>query len=938
MNNRYKMLIQRVLLGLLFAGSLLSVSLLNAMFNLNELKSRLGKLPSAGKGASQVQAIGVNPLAIQQFNAALKGLNVDKIKEIVTAHPGLVTSEKAEVLKQTTAKKTSNEASCDKLFDIFNFLLEKSDDVNLYNPSGDKRTALDAAIANVKEAQVEYNYARNQKMPAQDEMVVLEFYKGLAQTLIAKGGFLKEMANDSEAQRLVVEFGGVAQVLAEEPVSSVEVLASAGKKESKFATRLRPLFTGRKKPSRKPKSQLPQSQQKASAQQVVSMVDLPQSQQEEPVQQVVSMIDSWLERPAEMRIAIVQRGPEHDIKEVDRYLKLNITDEQKKSLSWIKGQLFLLDKAHNLGRAIKEFNLPQIKEILGATPMLLNAGYFQYGRTPLMMAIGSKCSVEDMGKQRAVIDYLSSLEGINLNESEVSLPRDNALALTLRLIKNVKNDDVLQNHYKMIASKLIAQGATYNFGPGQNPFGSMSEVQGLINELRTSGQEQVVPAQVIHQASEVTPASPEVVSLQNVPQPSPQENLAARRVFSPLDPILGAIHNGITAALKDIPQEMQASVINKFKWLDATARKMFAADKRKPKGIVVINDAFGSPMFEIARNEIDQSIRKIVLLGIMDYFGYKQPRVSSGYLFVDNQHTFLKGMRHTAADGGTLRLEQWLECEDEAEAEEILKKLTDDYKIHLMPKGMMISEAIALFKAIKQDQKLKDVINDIKFDVAECDDESIKDEEFPFPKMVIYPASGKAQAQFVLNKLLEIFDRREGLNATPRFNAKVTSLIYYAQGNGDEKKVDDYAKFFDEPKKIFYNSTITGNTEKYHLQIKKIMPQRKPQAASPASAVSSQEIAIAVPQEAAQSITKNLASKVKRIGSNFINAQINNQLERCVQDIIVEENKLSEFKSKQESLSKQYQETLKNLEAVKRKKDEVKREIDRLTTKLNAIV
>jgi hypothetical protein len=316
------------------------------------------------------------------------------------------------------------------------------------------------------------------------------------------------------------------------------------------------------------------------------------------------------------------------------------------------------------------------------------------------------------------------------------------------------------------------------------------------------------PAEVVEVAQ---PAPVDVAAPQNEPQRRPQENLGVKKIASPLDSILGAIEKGVMVALNGVPQNIKNSVRDKFAWLDKSVRDLFAADKRRPKGIVIVNDGFGRPMFEITRDKIDQSIRKVVLLGIMEHFGYKQPLAAGGYLFVDRLQEILKGMRYAADDGGTLKLAYWLDCEEgDPRAEEIMSKLIADYKIHLMPEGMMISEVITLFTAIQKNEKLRNAINEVKFEVTDCDDESVKNEQYPYPKMVIYPASGKDKAQFVLNEIFRIFGQRKGLDVTPRFNAKITSLIYYAQGNGDEK-TEENENFF-ESDKVVYNATITGSS------------------------------------------------------------------------------------------------------------------------------
>ena len=69
--------------------------------------------------------------------------------------------------------------------------------------------------------------------------------------------------------------------------------------------------------------------------------------------------------------------------------------------------------------------------------------------------------------------------------------------------------------------------------------------------------------------------------------------------------------------------------------------------------------------------------------------------------------------------------------------------------------------------------------------------------------IVIY-CDGKADAQHVLNELYKKYKSREGANITPRFNAHVTSLIYVAQGDGDDKKMPKNT-YFELPYKIYFD-------------------------------------------------------------------------------------------------------------------------------------
>lgn len=76
----------------------------------------------------------------------------------------------------------------------------------------------------------------------------------------------------------------------------------------------------------------------------------------------------------------------------------------------------------------------------------------------------------------------------------------------------------------------------------------------------------------------------------------------------------------------------------------------------------------------------------------------------------------------------------------------------------------------------------------------------------------------KEAAQYVLDIVYKLFKNKSGLGITPRFNAKVTDLIYWAQGNADDKLIPVHAEYFEEPDKICYRADISGNYVDYYLK------------------------------------------------------------------------------------------------------------------------
>ena len=203
-----------------------------------------------------------------------------------------------------------------------------------------------------------------------------------------------------------------------------------------------------------------------------------------------------------------------------------------------------------------------------------------------------------------------------------------------------------------------------------------------------------------------------------------------------------------------------------------------------------------------------------------------------GYIFLGSP-LLIKGVRTSPGDDSELTLKSYYNA-PKSTTEERLKKIKEDlvglYKIHLMPKNsndfMIILEQ--LLKALGRNPALQKAVNTLKvisgFDF-EGNPEMLKKKlleqhgnEVP-PIIVIAPSLGKENAQFVLDTVYDLFKNIEGLDLTPRFNEKITSLIYYAQGNGDDKISRE--EYFDKNNgKIFYKSDFEGAklNRDYHLE------------------------------------------------------------------------------------------------------------------------
>lgn len=160
-------------------------------------------------------------------------------------------------------------------------------------------------------------------------------------------------------------------------------------------------------------------------------------------------------------------------------------------------------------------------------------------------------------------------------------------------------------------------------------------------------------------------------------------------------------------------------------------------------------------------------------------------------------------------------LMQGIRSDDSKPLASRLNHAVQDYKIHLMPFLHDIPKIIImLFDELKRDVSLRSSITTIKFIRNGMREEIYNDQRFPI--MVIYPASGKAHAQKVLDTVYKLFKDLPGMDITPRFNEKITSLIYVAQGDGDDKKLPENAHYF-ESGLVYFKADVTGKVEDYHL-------------------------------------------------------------------------------------------------------------------------
>lgn len=182
-----------------------------------------------------------------------------------------------------------------------------------------------------------------------------------------------------------------------------------------------------------------------------------------------------------------------------------------------------------------------------------------------------------------------------------------------------------------------------------------------------------------------------------------------------------------------------------------------------------------------------KTVHKYMYQAMADYFGIENYyNIQQDFTYIDRQHKFLHGYRihepsilqYNKGDGSLKTL-----------SEDQKNSLAQNYKIHLMPKPEDVPAVFIrlLDEIVKKDSELASLLSDfkIKFDLQDLKDSHNE----TLPIMVLYPRSGKENSQKLLNIIYSLFKDVQGLNVTPRYNQKVTDLIYFAQGNADDKNV-----------------------------------------------------------------------------------------------------------------------------------------------------
>jgi hypothetical protein len=116
-------------------------------------------------------------------------------------------------------------------------------------------------------------------------------------------------------------------------------------------------------------------------------------------------------------------------------------------------------------------------------------------------------------------------------------------------------------------------------------------------------------------------------------------------------------------------------------------------------------------------------------------------------------------------------------------------RLVRIYKIHLMPAHGRSAEVVSrIFDRALVDEQFSESIDQVKY--LKNDIEPVIVDEMVLPRIVIYLAPGQRRARRFVRKLAEMLSDIPGLEGVePRFNMKYNDLIYYAQGNADNKTV-----------------------------------------------------------------------------------------------------------------------------------------------------
>lgn len=157
-------------------------------------------------------------------------------------------------------------------------------------------------------------------------------------------------------------------------------------------------------------------------------------------------------------------------------------------------------------------------------------------------------------------------------------------------------------------------------------------------------------------------------------------------------------------------------------------------------------------------------------------------------------------------------------CNTQNDRKEILAKLVNHYRIYLMPKAEnMQADVEYLLTVIQKNKDLQEAIHLVALRKLGPVITLHNSTSVVMPKIVVYCARGKDNAQATLNMLYAACKDKQGLDIVPRFSKKITSYLYYTQGNGDDKTVEAFRSVFEQPDMVHYRFDVTGIKQNYHL-------------------------------------------------------------------------------------------------------------------------
>lgn len=203
-----------------------------------------------------------------------------------------------------------------------------------------------------------------------------------------------------------------------------------------------------------------------------------------------------------------------------------------------------------------------------------------------------------------------------------------------------------------------------------------------------------------------------------------------------------------------------------------------------------------------------------------EYFYFEQPKEKS-------ENAVLKGVRDDNSVTALAELDDLIKKlavsrdpmkegfikQANQEWQEVADSVVQEYKIHLMPQGDPTQTIVTLLTLLKKDPELQHLIAAFKVMVK---DKLVVNGVY-YPRIVVYPAQGKENAQKALNKLYAGLKDIKGLGLRPRYNAKVNDLIWVAQGDSGYKNQSKYQVYFEAPTFRYFKPDLTGKMVNYHL-------------------------------------------------------------------------------------------------------------------------